>query len=217
MTEKIISQGESTRLRTERSVVRGKGLMSHQAKKLLGTCLKGEKHAWDSFVLQYSGLVYHSIKKTLSLYDVAPRPDIVEDLFQDFFLSLVRDKFLKLRQFRGDRGTNLATWLRVIACRQTIDYLRKREFTTTTNTDIFSPNHPDPPTSLIEQEQKQLVSQSLQTLPPRDRLFIQLHFDQSLSPDEIASIFQVSINAFYTQKSRILGKLREALRNSGIL
>ncbi len=87
--------------------------MTHQVKKLLGTCLKGEKPAWDSFVLQYSGLVYHSIKKTLSLYHVEPCPDIVDDLFQDFFVSLVRDDFLKLRQFRGDRGTNLATWLRV--------------------------------------------------------------------------------------------------------
>jgi len=37
----------STRLRTERSVVRGKGLMTHQAKNLLGACLKGEKPAWD--------------------------------------------------------------------------------------------------------------------------------------------------------------------------
>ncbi len=41
--------------------------MTYQVKKLLGTCLKGEKPAWDSFVLQYSGLVYHTIKKTLSL------------------------------------------------------------------------------------------------------------------------------------------------------
>ncbi len=87
--------------------------MTHQVKKLLDTCLKGKKPAWDSFVLQYSGLVYHSIKKTLSLYHVEPCPDIVEDLFQEFFLSLVCDDFLKLRQFRGDHDANLATWLRV--------------------------------------------------------------------------------------------------------
>jgi len=136
-------------------------------------------------------------------------------VFQDLFLSLVRDKFLKLRQFRGDRGSNLATWLRVIACRQTIDYLRKREAPATSDVDTLSSNHPDPPTSMIDQEQKELVSRSLESLPPRDRLFIQLYFNQSLSPNEIANIFQVSTNAVYTQKSRILGKLREALRDSG--
>jgi len=189
--------------------------MTYQVKKLLGTCLKGEKPAWDSFVLQYSGLVYHSIKKTLSLYHVESCPDIVDDLFQDFFVSLVRDDFLKLRQFRGDRGTNLATWLRVIACRQTIDFLRKREAPATTDTDIFSPNHPDPPISLIDQEQKELVSQALEILSTRDRLFVNLFFDKNLPPNEIANIFQVSTSAVYTQKSRILGNLREALRDSG--
>jgi RNA polymerase sigma factor (sigma-70 family) len=70
---------------------------------------------------------------------------------------------------------------------------------------------------MIDQEQKKQVSQSLENLPPQDRLFIQLYFDQGLTPDKIASIFQVSTNAVYTQKSRILGKLREALRISSAL
>ena len=35
--------------------------------------------------------------------------------------------------------------------------------------------------------------------------------------NEIANILRVSTNAVYTQKSRVLGKLREALRNSGVL
>lgn len=69
----------------------------------------------------------------------------------------------------------------------------------------------------MNQEQKNLVSQSLELLPARYRLFIQLYFDQSLSPEEIANILRVSINAVYTQKSRILGKLRETLRDSGVL
>ncbi|MCH6546350.1 MAG: sigma-70 family RNA polymerase sigma factor [Deltaproteobacteria bacterium] len=95
--------------------------------------------------------------------------------------------------------------------------MRKREAPATGATDTLSPNHPDPPTSLMNQEQKNLVSQSLELLPARYRLFIQLYFDQSLSPEEIANILRVSINAVYTQKSRILGKLRETLRDSGVL
>ena len=30
--------------------------------------LEGEKAAWDTFVRQYSGLVFHTIKRTLVLY-----------------------------------------------------------------------------------------------------------------------------------------------------
>lgn len=97
--------------------------MTEKEKALLTGCLRDEKSAWDAFVLQYSALVYHTIRKTFSLYHSEPRADLVEDLFQEFFLLLTQDGFKKLRQFRGDRGCSLASWLRVVAARLTIDFL----------------------------------------------------------------------------------------------
>ena len=191
--------------------------MTEQERILLRGCLKGEKSAWDAFVRQYSGLAYYAIKKTLSLYHVEPRGDIVDDLFQDFFLSLMRDDFRKLRQFRAERSTKLATWLRVIVSRQTIDFLRRQKVSTSDVNEIQAPNHADPSTSLLNQEQNKLLAQALETLRPRDRLFVELCFYQCLPPEEIAQILRVSKSAVYTQKSRVLGKLREALRDSGAL
>ncbi len=190
--------------------------MTDQEKKLLGACLKGEKSAWDTFVLQYSSLVYHTIKTTLSLYHTEPRPDIVEDLFQDFFLSLIRDNFAKLRQFRGERGCSLASWLRVIASRQTIDFLRRQETSTARALENSPSDLPDPPGSMLDQEKNKLLSQVMETLPPRDRLFIDLYFRQALPPQEIAAILRVAPSAVYTQKSRILVNLRETLRHLGL-
>jgi hypothetical protein len=46
--------------------------MTEQEMTLIAGCVKGEKAAWDAFVLQYSRLVYHSIKKTFSLYHAEP-------------------------------------------------------------------------------------------------------------------------------------------------
>jgi RNA polymerase sigma factor (sigma-70 family) len=186
--------------------------MTEREKTLIGGCVAGEKAAWDAFVLQYSSLVYHTIKKTFTLYHSEPRADLVEDLFQEFFLSLLRDHFKKLRQFRGDRGCSLASWLRVVAARLTIDHLRKQGPPAVEATDALPLDQPDPSNSLIDQEQERLVSQVLETLPPRDRLFIDLCFRQSLPPEEIASILRVSVNAVYTQKSRVLVKLREILK-----
>lgn len=37
----------------------------------------------------------------------------------------MNDNFLQLRRFRGDNGCTLASWLRMIAARRTIDHLRK--------------------------------------------------------------------------------------------
>jgi RNA polymerase sigma factor (sigma-70 family) len=100
--------------------------MTDEEKKHLAGCLRGEKAAWNDFVRQYSGLIYHTIKKTLSLSDTSQH--LIDDIFQDIFLSLVRDDFAQLRRFRGDHGCTLASWLRMIAARRTIDYLRGSNF-----------------------------------------------------------------------------------------
>ena len=185
--------------------------MTNQGESLLGACLDGEKSAWDGFVQQYSGLVYYTIKKTLSHYHVEPYDSIVEDLFQEFFLTLIGDDFRKLRQFRGERGSSLASWLRVVISRQTIDFLRRRKVLTSSATEIHSSNHADPSDSLVHQEEERLLSQTLEALAPSDRLFVELYFYQSLPPEEIAKILRVSTSAVYTKKSRILAKLRESL------
>ena len=191
--------------------------MTEKEKTLLTGCLNREKTAWDAFVLQYSALVYHTIRKTFSLYHTEPRTDLVEDLYQDVFLTVLKDDFKKLRQFRGDRGCSLASWLRVVAARLTIDFLRQQRPPTVEVTDSLPSARPDPPNSLIDNEQGAQLSEALEGLPPRDRLFVDLCFRQSLPSEEIASIFRVSVSAAYTKKSRILAKLRETLRKSAPL
>ncbi len=69
----------------------------------------------------------------------------------------------------------------------------------------------------MEQEQERLLSQIVEALAPRDRLFVNLYFYQNLSPEEIAKILGVSTSAVYTKKSRILTRLRESLNNAEAL
>ena len=191
--------------------------MTEKEKTLLAGCLKGEKAAWDAFVLQYSALVYYTIRKTFSLYHTEPRTDLVEDLFQEFFLFIVRDNFGKLRQFRGDRGCSLASWLRLVAARLTIDFLRQQRPPTVEVPDSLPSAQPDPSDSLMDNEQASRLSQALEGLPPRDRLFLEFYYHKGVPPEEIAAILKVSVSAVYTQKSRILAKLREILRNTAAL
>jgi len=62
--------------------------MTEKEKTLLAGCVKGDKAAWDALVVQYSALVYHTIRKTLTLHCSESRDEMVEDLHQDFFLRL---------------------------------------------------------------------------------------------------------------------------------
>ena len=185
--------------------------MTEQEKTLIARCVKGEKAAWDTFVQQYSNLVYHTIRKTLNLYRSESGGAVVEDLFQEFFLSILHDDCKKLRQFRGDHGCSLASWLRIVAARLAIDFLRKQNPSTVDMLDSLAADQPNAPDTLIGQEQEKLLTHALAGLSERDRLIIELSYRRSLSPREIASVLNISIGAFYTQKSRVLDKLREIL------
>jgi RNA polymerase sigma factor (sigma-70 family) len=185
--------------------------MIETEKALITGCLKKDKAVWDAFVLQYSSLVYHTIKKTFALYHAGVSPEAIEDLHQEFFLSILRDDCKKLRQFKGDRGCSLASWLRLVATRLTIDFLRQQKTPSREATDFLSLDQRDLSSVRAEGERERLLLQTLQTLLPRDRLLVDLFFRQSLPTEEIASILRTSVGAVYTQKSRLLDKLREKL------
>ena len=77
--------------------------------------------------------------------------------------------------------------------------------------------HPDPSATLISREEEKLLAQAIEKMPPRDQPYVELCFRQGLSPQDIAGILKMSVNAAYTQKSRILNKLREILEKPGSL
>jgi RNA polymerase sigma factor (sigma-70 family) len=191
--------------------------MTEKEQTLIAGCLRSERAAWDSFVVQYSNLVYHTIKKTLSLHHAEPHADLVEDLYQEFFASLLGNECKKLRQFRGDRGCSLASWLRILTARLTIDFLRKQAPTLGEVASAMSRHGPDSTELFVNEEQERLLNQAIQSLSPRDRILLDLCYRQALASDQIAALLKTSVNAVYAQKSRVLEKIREVLRRSGTL
>ena len=191
--------------------------MTDQEQALIQGCLRSEKASWDSFVLQYSNLVYYTIKKTLLRHHIDSRADTVEELYQEFFVSLLRDECKKLRQFKGLRDCTLASWLRIVTTRLTIDFIRKQALPAGELANAIARDSPDPAEPLINEEQQKLLNQAIQSLSARDRVLLDLCYRQLLASDEVAQILKISVNAVYAQKSRVLEKIREVLRKSGAL
>ena len=191
--------------------------MTEREKDLLAGCLKGDQTAWNDFVRQYSGLLYHTIKTTFGLHHYDCSQPLAEDLFQDIFLSLIKDDFAELRRFRGDNGCTLASWLRMIAARRTIDHLRKSKHPA----DLLEESLENHPAETSERpsdtEQSQLLAKAVEDLPPHEKILVDLFFREGLSAKDVASILRLSIGAVYTQKSRIVAKLRERLRKADAL
>lgn len=191
--------------------------MTEQERTLIAGCVKGEKAAWDAFVLQYSKLVYDTVIRTLRLYHAQMDDSFKDDLYQDFFVALAANDFHKLRQFKGLNSCTLASWLKAIANRLTIDFLRKLKNPTVELMENFPADQLNSAETLLDREQERLLYQAIDGLSNRDKLLISLHFRKGLGPEEIATIMHISVPAFYTQKSRLLDRLREILKESGAL
>jgi RNA polymerase sigma factor (sigma-70 family) len=57
-------------------------------------------------------------------------------------------------------------------------------------------------------EQKRILQKGIANLAPRDRLFMNLHFNKGFSIKEIAESMQLSIDNVYTIKHRAIKRLK---------
>jgi RNA polymerase sigma factor (sigma-70 family) len=188
-------------------------------KTLIEGCLSQDKEAWDIFVERYSPHISHAIVQTLKRYSVAPANQVIDDLFQTVFLSLLSDRGKKLRQFRWK--CKLSSWLHIIAVRVTIDYLRKQPGHLSLNGETEEgvslkekiPNGNPLPIELIErQEEKRLFEKINKQLTARERLFVELYYLHELTPAEIARVLNTTTNNIYQLKSVVRGKMKKLVK-----
>lgn len=187
--------------------------------ELLKACFAKDRGAIEEFIRTFSKLVYYSIHRSFKMKGLTPQPEEVEDLFGDVFLNLFESDFSRLKSFEGRNGCTLASWVRLIAGRRSIDYLREKtrdKLNITQQDTSFIEDHPTttgtPEDKLLEKERMEIVSGLLTKLPPDDLLFISLYYDQERSPEDIAEILDISVGTVYSKKHRIGEKLKNLLK-----
>ena len=185
--------------------------------ELLHGCLAGDKACWALFVKHYSKLIYHSIYKTLRVNAKSTDPDDINDLFQDLFASICADNCKKLRMFDPCKGVSLASWLRMIVVRMTIDHLRKQRSSTSLEDLLTEPSRDGGQETNMDEESLRCLSGVLEELPDKDKLIIDLFYFKELPPEEIARILNISVGAIYTRKKRVVEKIKQIARQRNIL
>jgi len=187
---------------------------------LLEKCLAQDKKAWDVFVERYNRLVYKAIVQTLRKYSVASENQIVEDLFQTVFLSLIEYNYRKLRQFQGK--CKLSGWLHIIAVRITIDFLRKKSIHLSLNGETeqeksikerITNGNPLSDELIDQEEEKMIFNKVKNELNAREQLFVELYYSRELSSAKVAKIMNVTPNNVYQLKSRVREKMKEIVKN----
>ena len=186
-------------------------------RRLLLRCLSGDRKAAETLVRQFSDLVYHSVRYTLTTKNVSFNRQDLEDLHNTVFLKLFERGCNKLRQYRGKSGCSLASWIRMIAVRTVLDDLRKKGVDAVSwqkrrvpleSVPELKAEGVDSDAWTEEAERKRLMQLGIQRLSARDRLFMKLHFDRGLSIAEVAETMQLSMVNAYSIKHRAIQRLR---------
>jgi len=194
-------------------------------KRLVARCVKGDKKAWDEFVDTYKNLVYSVIIRTFQFVGHDNPEEATDDIFQDIFALILKDKCAKLRRFKWKNGCSLASWLLIISKSRTFDYLRK----------VFSRKKIMTPLSeksgdegsaaqdiarsdqsflegLEREERTALFKKALKKLPKNDLLLVDLIYFRAFSAERAAAILGKATSAVYMQKKRIIEKLTNIIK-----
>lgn len=196
---------------------------SRKDRRWFKKCIAGDKYACERFVKEYSDLVYRSVRYTLWVKNLHFNQDDLEDLHNTVFLKLFENHRKKLRQFKGKNGCGLGTWIRIIAVRIVLNHIRKRGLDSIAGQKNRIPLEDIPELNLAEPvtlaesekaEKQQSIKDGIRKLPPRDRLFLMLHFENGYSIQEVAQTMKLSLNNAYTIKHRAIQKLKATLENT---
>jgi len=185
--------------------------------KLISEIIAGSRQAYESLVEKYQPMVRKTVSYLLYRYRHNNNEAAVDDLTNDVFLSLMEDDFKKIRQFKG--LSSFATYLRVIASRQALAFLRRpsREVQTKAADRISRTADPSPSPEELYREQgnRSLMAEAIAALKPADQLLMKLTYYQELSAEETARIMNISLSAFYSRKSRIVKKIENYCIKNG--
>ena len=181
--------------------------------------LAGDPTGAERLVVAYGGVIRDAIARFLALR-VRGRADLADDLTHEVFLALFRDDGRKLRTFTGRDGCSFAGWLKVVAVRLTIDRLRRNARIVALDDDTprmlelrrsLRSESPGPEEVMQGTETADRLAQAMAQLGPKDRLLAEIHLVRGQPLAEVARLLDVTMNAAYVRKSRILERLRQTL------
>ena len=185
--------------------------------RLLSGCISGDRRATETFVKRFSDLIYRYVQNTLIVKKTSFNSQDLEDLHNTIFLQLFEQRCKKLRKYQGRNGCSLASWIRLVAIRTVLNHLRKkgidaigwqRKRISIEDLPELKGDELEAWAVMEKAEQGRLLQNGIQDLPPRDRLFVKLHFEMEFSMEEVAEAMQLSIQNVYTVKHRAIQRLR---------
>lgn len=177
--------------------------------ELIENYLKGDEQALEILFSRYLKPVYSFVLK------VAGNAEEAEDITQNAFIKAWKN----LKKF--NKGKKFKPWIFQIAKNTSLDYLRKKkaiamsEFENEEGDNILLQTLADPdplPSEIFDRSNLAVEAGAvIKELPLKDRLILNLYFDNDFTFQEIADLTSEPLNTVKSRQRRALGKLRKKL------
>ena len=166
----------------------------------------GDARAWAEFVERAAPLIYSAIYALLRIRRGRADEHEAAEMFQQVCLRLIEHDYRLLRGYDPTRAA-LSTWLTIIARSTALDALRRARQETVAlddETEVAAPEPVDatPITELIPQH----------VLTARQRLVLQLLWDQGAEVEEVAALLGVDAQTVRSTKHKAVERLRDLYR-----
>lgn len=164
---------------------------------------KGNKRAWDSFVVVAAPLINAVVRRALSSYRLGE--DDVLDAAQDVFVRLCANDYRLLKTYDPVRA-GLSTWLAVVSRSAAIDHVRRRRQSAEALDDV-------PETAVAVEDrhvEKLKIPEGL--LTERQTLILKLLYDEDRDVSEIAQVLKIDAQTVRSTHHKAMLRLREHFR-----
>jgi RNA polymerase sigma-70 factor (ECF subfamily) len=180
--------------------------------RLVAGMLDDLPEAWRAFDESHGALVQRTIAQVMRRFWRLLSPADLPDARAIFYASLLANKKRKLRSFDATRGIPLSAWIKVLAVRSTLDYVRRAR-RQPPRSDLEEAleipcSRADPHANAVRMQERAVVAELIAELSPRDRELVRMHFIEEMAPLEIADRMSVSVKTIYSKKNKIIARLK---------
>ena len=179
---------------------------------LVQGCLQGARSAWEDFACRYHDIVVRAVRHTLIRLCRRASVHDVENIVQEIFSGLLEDSGRRLRTFSGQ--CSLQGWLRSVAVRRTVNYVRderRRRGRPLDERLLFIPEHRRSEAEEAMAERMRRLQSTLDELGLRDRLVLRLYYLDGVPLKNIAMLLGVSRNTIWPMVTRARQRLQKKM------
>jgi RNA polymerase sigma-70 factor (ECF subfamily) len=172
-------------------------------RELLALIAGGDPQAFSTLVERHTDRFYRLAYRYLQNKEAA------EDIVQDAFVKLWEDP----TRWQPGRDTKFTTWFYRIVVNLCLDWLKKKRPVELDSDVPLLDERDAPDEALIRREEERLLEAEIAALPQRQRLALNLCFDQGLSNQEAAEIMGLKLKALQSLIMRAKATLKERMKD----